>query len=54
MVEHFERDIADVLHFHVFIHHDDALGEHRLSERPDGVHDLARLPRVGLFDRHDH
>src|SRR5947208_10297274 len=46
VVEHFQRDIGYVLHVDVFIHDDDAFREHRLAERPDGVHHFARLTRV--------
>src|SRR5437868_10179578 len=54
VVERLERDLGDVLHIHVFVHDDDALGEHGLSERPDGIHHLAGLPGIGLLDGDDH
>src|SRR5581483_2226020 len=54
VVQHFQRDLADVLHIDVFIDHENAFRRHRLSERPDGVHYLARLAGVGVSDRHDH
>ncbi len=44
----------DVLHVDVFVDHDDALGEHGLAERPDGVHHFARLAGIGLADGDDH
>src|SRR5438309_5030221 len=51
VVEDLQGDIADVLHVDVFVHDDDALGEHRLAERPDCVHYFACLARIGLPDR---
>ena len=54
VVEDFECDLADVLHVDVFIYHDNALGEHRLPQRPDGVHHFARLTGVRLLDRDQH
>src|SRR6266568_4012266 len=45
---------ADVLHVAVFIHHDYALGEHRLTQGPDGVHHLACVAGVTLLDRNKH
>jgi len=54
VVESFERDVANILHIDIFIHNDDAFGEHRLPQRPDGVHYFARLPRVRFFYRHNH
>ena len=54
VVGHAQHHFADVLHVAVFIHHDDALGKHRLPQRPDGVHHLARLARIALADRHQH
>ena len=44
-----ENDFADVLHVAVFIDDDDALGEHGLTERPDGVHHLARVAGIALL-----
>src|SRR5437016_11643523 len=46
VVEHFQRNVTDVLHVDVFIYNDYAFREHRLAERPDGVHHFARLARV--------
>ncbi len=54
VVQDLERDLADVLHVHVFIHHDDALGEHGLAQRPDGVHHLARLAGIRFANRDQH
>ena len=54
VVERLERDLGDVLDVDVFIYDDDALREHRLTERPDGIHHLARLPGIGLLHGHDH
>src|ERR1043165_4396605 len=54
MVKHFERDFTDVLHVYVLVDHDDALGEHGLTHRPDSVHDFARLPGIRLADRDQH
>jgi len=31
VIEGFERDFGDRLHVDVFIHHDNALGKHRLA-----------------------
>ena len=38
---------------HIF-HHDDDFGEHGLTERPDGVHDLARMAGVALANGDQH
>src|ERR1700733_6562552 len=54
VVECLQHNIAEILHVHVFVHDNNAFREHRLSERPDGVHHLASLPWVRLFDRNDH
>ena len=54
MIKNFQRDFAQILHVDVFVHHDDTLGEHRLAERPDGVHHFACLARVRLADGNDH
>src|ERR1039457_1122786 len=54
VVEDFEGDIGDILYVHVFVHHHDALGEHRLAQRPDGVHHLTSLSWVRLLDGDDH
>src|ERR1700674_67997 len=54
VVEHLERDLADVLHVDVFVDHENALGEHSLTERPDRIHHFARLSRIRLLDGNDH
>src|SRR5712691_4831697 len=54
VIEDLECDVGDVLRVDVLVHHDDALGEHRLPQRPDGVHHFPRLPRVRLLDRDQH
>ena len=54
VVEDFEGDVGDVLHIDVFVDHDDALGEHGLAERPDGIHHFAGLSGIGLADGNDH
>ena len=54
MVQNLERDLADVLHVHILVNHDDALSEHRLPQRPDGVHHFAGLAGIGLFDGDQH
>src|SRR5580704_3493531 len=54
VVEDLQRDLADVLHVHIFVDDEDALGEHGLSQRPDGVHDFAGLAGIGLADGNDH
>ena len=46
-----QHHFADVLYVAIFIDDDDDLGEHGLAERPDGVHDLARLARIAFLDR---
>ena len=48
------RHFTHVLHVDVFVDDDDRLGEHELTEAPERVHDLARVPRESLVDRHDH
>ena len=54
IVQNFQRDVRNILHVDVFIHHDDALGEHRLPQRPDGVHHFACLTRIGLANGNNH
>ena len=54
MVKSLESHFAQILHVHVFIHHDNALGKHRLSQRPNRIHHLARLAWVRLLDGNDH
>ena len=49
-----EDDFAHVLHIAILIDNQDALGEHGLAERPDGVHDFARVAGIAFADRHDH
>ena len=52
MVERLPGDFPHVLHIHVVVHHHDHLAEHRLPHPPEGVHDLAGMPRVSLAHRH--
>src|SRR5258708_16797240 len=54
MIENFQRYIGNVLHIHVFVDHDDALGEHSLTERPDGAHHFSSLSRIRFADRDNH
>src|SRR5579863_85270 len=54
VVEDLQCHIGQILHVNIFIHDDDALREHGLSERPDGIHHFARLTGVRLLDRDDH
>src|ERR1035438_1147552 len=54
IIQRLKRDVGDVLHVDVFVDHDDALSEHRLTERPDSVHYFASLSRIGLANRNDH
>ena len=49
-----ENDFAHVLDIAILIDNQDALGEHGLAERPDGVHDFARLAGITFADGHDH
>ena len=43
-----------VLHVHVLVDDDDALGEHELPEPPERAHDLPRVPGIALVDRDEH
>jgi hypothetical protein len=52
IVQSFPSHLADVLHVHFFIHHHDALTEHRLARSPDGVHDFPGMARIGFPDCH--
>src|ERR1017187_1065346 len=54
MVQHFQADVGNILHVHVFVYYDDAFSKHRLPQRPDGVHHLARLSGIGLANGNDH
>src|ERR1039457_6224155 len=54
MVQHFQADVGNILHVHVFVYYDDAFSKHRLPQRPDGVHHLARLTGIGLANGYDH
>ena len=54
VIQNFQSHVAKILHVHIFIHHDNALREHRLPQRPDRAHHLARLPRIRLANRNDH
>ena len=49
-----QDDFGHVLHVAILVDDDDALGEHGLAERPDGVHDLARLAGIAFADGDDH
>lgn len=49
-----EADFLVVVRVHVVIHDDDCLGEHRLAEAPNAVHDLACVAREGFLERDDH
>ena len=44
----------DVLHVAILVDDDDDFGEHGLTERPDGVHHLARLAGITLADGDQH
>ena len=48
------RHLAEVVHVDVLVDDDDRLREHQLTEAPERVHDLARVPGIALVDRHDH
>src|SRR5262249_15392058 len=54
VVQDFERHFTDVLHIHVLIDNENALGRHRLTQTPDAAHHLAGLPGIGLADGDDH
>ena len=54
VVGYAQHHLGDVLHVAVLVHHDDALGEHGLAQRPDGVHHLARVAGVALADGNQH
>src|SRR5205823_4539459 len=54
VIESLERDLGDVLDVDVFVEHDDAFGEHSLTERPYGVHHFAGLSGIRLLDGNDH
>ena len=54
VVAHLECNVGNILHVHVLIDHDNALGEHSLPQRPDRVHDLPGLSRIRLANRHQH
>src|ERR1051326_8431421 len=54
VIQNPQRHISEILHVDIFIHHYDAFREHRLPERPDGVHHFARLAGIGLPDRNNH
>src|SRR6266849_5510466 len=40
--------LAVVMHIHVVVHHHNPLGKHRLPQRPNRIHDLARVPGIRL------
>src|SRR5580704_12915771 len=42
------------MHVDIFVDYQYALSEHRLAERPDGVHHFTRLTRVGFANRDNH
>ena len=48
VVGYAQDDLGDVLHVAVLVDDDDDFGEHGLAERPDGVHDLARMAGITL------
>jgi hypothetical protein len=54
IVENFEHHFTNILHVYVFIHYNDAFGEHGLAQRPDAAHDFACVSGVGLADGDDH
>src|SRR5258708_4348621 len=54
VVENFEHHVADILHVYVFIHDHNALSEHSLAQRPDSVHDFARVTGIRLANGNDH
>src|SRR5436190_2919389 len=49
-----EHNIGNVLNIDIFVDNDDALGKHRLSQRPDAVHHLAGVTGIRLADRDNH
>ena len=51
MVARDPGDLGKILRINVMIHDNQSLGKHHLPHAPEGVHDLARMGRVFLFDR---
>src|SRR5579871_3192286 len=54
MVQRLPCHFADVLHIDIFVHHHDALGEHGLTQTPDGAHHFACVPGIRLPYRDQH
>src|SRR5260370_9480964 len=46
--------LAVIVNPHVVVHHHNHLREPRLPQRPNRIHNLPRVPRIRLPDRHNH
>jgi len=50
----FPYDFAEVLHVYIVVHDHDDLGKHRLSQRPNRVHDFSRVAGITTCESNNH